>query len=80
KNIQEISDEKEHKEVLLITECGISDYSTKEVQKQLTENKVAGLAKHNNLIETIVLDKMEVDQDKEGKGFQQIKVQTENPI
>ncbi|CAG8752744.1 33153_t:CDS:2 [Gigaspora margarita] len=67
-NIQEIPDKKKCKEILLLTECGISNYGTKEVQKQLTENKVAGLAKHNNLTESIirnvkqatVFDKMEL--------------------
>ncbi|CAG8841642.1 19539_t:CDS:2, partial [Gigaspora margarita] len=76
-NIQETSDEKEYKKVLLLTECRISNYSTKKVHKQLTENKVAELAKHNDLTESIlrnikqatVLNKIEVDQDKEVEGI-----------
>ncbi|CAG8731613.1 20710_t:CDS:2, partial [Gigaspora margarita] len=64
KNIQETSDKKKHKEELLLTECRVSDY-------------VAGLAKYNNLTESIIknvkqataLDKIEIDQNKEAKGI-----------
>ncbi|CAG8843028.1 11053_t:CDS:2, partial [Gigaspora margarita] len=70
---QEILEKKEYKEVLLLTECRVSDYGTKEVQKQYTENKVAGLAKYNNLTESIIMNiklfivhnKMDIDQNKE---------------
>ncbi|CAG8742361.1 22145_t:CDS:2, partial [Gigaspora margarita] len=51
---QEILEKKKSKEVLLLTECGVSNYGTKEVQKQLTENKVAELAKYNNLTKSII--------------------------
>ncbi|CAG8798523.1 8253_t:CDS:2, partial [Gigaspora margarita] len=64
-----------NKEVLIITKCGVPDYSIEEIKSKRMQLKNIGLAKHNDLTERIIANvkqtkvhsKMEVDINTDNK-------------
>ncbi|CAG8768918.1 12691_t:CDS:2, partial [Gigaspora margarita] len=64
-----------NKEVLIITECDVSDYSTEEIKGKIMQAKGVGLAKQDDLTERIIANikqievysKMEVDINTDNK-------------
>ncbi|CAG8631730.1 20831_t:CDS:2, partial [Gigaspora margarita] len=54
--------------VLIITECGVQDYGTKEIKNKLLQSKSIGLAKHDDLTERIIANV------KQTKVYSKIKV------
>ncbi|CAG8705499.1 28739_t:CDS:2, partial [Gigaspora margarita] len=52
---QRKKDENEkNKEVLIIIECSVPDYGTKEIKSKKMQSKGVGLAKHNDLTKRII--------------------------
>ncbi|CAG8853624.1 19175_t:CDS:1, partial [Gigaspora margarita] len=52
---------KENKEVLIITECGVPDYGTKEIKDKIMQAKNVGLAKQDDLTERIIANIKQIE-------------------